>query len=338
MLTPAEARDKWAGIANEDIKNALPLSTFLTNRDYEGEVGDNTKSLRLVWPTTAFTKPTVNTTRDLVVPNHAGSDVAEVTLEVNRSFSFSEYERELDILEGPTTILPTVMRDVNRVVAEAVEEDVRDAWIAGLKTANDGNSTAGLRYGTATQYIDQSGEASGAAGSADRMAALRFLPTLFRRVGSTFRGRHGWKLGDPAYEARRPYMLMDNGLWTGFEQYVDEDEAVTDTLKDEFTRSDGVEVGGLVGVWKDIPAIVAADLPLIELSSKDYHQVLSTNPAAMTLAMKTPVLEIDTGLVLRKSAGTVDMAEGFTVYRRVTMGRQVKNADYMYRHLVRAEA
>ena len=330
-VTAAEAMDKYLGIANEDFKPDLIFSRFMTNRDYEGTLGDDTEKLRLSWPTTNYTRPTVSTSRDLVIPNHAGSDIAEVELEVNRSYSHSEFERNLDILEGPPTLLPTVIRDTDRIIAEAVEADVLAAWLAGLVNANDGENTSTLRYGTAANYVDDVGEPSTA-------AARLFYNTLVRRVGSTFRAKNFWKLNAPNYDERQPMLITDNEMWTAFQTYIDDDKP-TEQLVNTFMRSDGVEISGSVGVWKDVPNFITTELPLFEVSSKDYHQTLITNPAGMTMAMKTPTMVVDPGpVVLRKTAGSIDMAEGWTIYRRVTLGRVVKNNSYLFRFLTRAEA
>ena len=166
---------------------------------------------------------------------------------------------------------------------------------------------------------------------------MALVPTLIRRIGFRYRAANYWKLGDPSYDERQPYLVMGNALYTSLLEYIDE-EKPSDQLVNTFTRSDGIAVGGVAGVWKSIPVLVTNDIDTISINAKAYHTAFVTNPAAVTAAYRTPDLAFEQGAIWVNIAGTPTKLFGWSMDTEAVMGATVVNGQLLYRFAVRAEA
>lgn len=331
-ITNAEARDKWMGPVRDAYASAL-VFRMLTNREFEGDAA-NAYELELHTTTASFspTKTDRETTRNPNLPAAETTDDVSDTLKMRYRTQESIYERSSDILEGPSDILPVAMREVAYEVAKAADDQVRSLILAGVTDAKDGENTAGLRYGGAGVYIDSSGNAKGD-------GAIKFFAQIMRRINHEYRANDYWKMGDPSFDSRQPFAITDAAMATSMLEYIDE-EKPSDELVNSYTRSDGIEVGGMFGVWKNVPIESTNRLPLLEVGGVNYHQVLVTNPAAVTAAYRDPEIEFDQGSVIVDLAGTLTRMFGWTMDIETTYGCIVlgaPNNGLLYRFLVRAQ-
>ena len=329
-ITNAEARAKYLGPVRDAYASAL-IFRQLTNRRFEGDAAD-AYTLNLNTTTASFspTETDRSTTRNPTLPQAQTSDHASDKLQMQYVAQQSIYEANLDLLEGPPDMMPVIMREATYSMAAKADDRIRAILLAGIANANDGEDTAGLRRGDATNYVDSNGQASTA-------TARSYFSDLIRLINHTYRAKNFWKLGDPAYDERTPIIITDNAMGTSMLEYIDKDKP-SDNLVDTYTRSDGVTVGGAFGVWKDIPIFLTNRLPLLAISSKDYHQILVTNAAAITAAFRAPEIAIDQGSILVNVAGTLTKLFGWTMDAQAVYGATVVNPDLLFRYVVRAEA
>ena len=326
-LTNAEARDKYLPGIRREFRDFLLFRNF-TNRNFEGDA-QNAQSLRLTNVTTNYTVDATSG-RDVAMPAHEGSDFVEDVLNIDQRAAHSAYEAAMDTLEGPSGYLPTVLRDQARALAEKVDDNIRDYILASVPDANDAEATAGLRLGSDADFVPDTGEPS-------TEAARKLFPSLIRQVNHLYRARNYWKTGEDQF---RPLIVVPNALWTGMLAYIDLDRP-SDPMVDQYTRSDGVRVGGIAGVWKDIPIVVTNRLPKFNAGGKAYLSVLVTNPMAVTAAFRPPTMGVDQGFVLvEEPAGTFKRKNGWTSDVEARYGRvKVNNNDgLLFRFGVRNSA
>ena len=329
-LTNAQARTKWLGPFKNAYARAL-VFRMLTNRRFQGDAQD-AYELTLNTTTTSFsaTETDRRATRAPALPQAQTSAKEQATLTMRWIHQHSMYERDLDLLEGPADTMPVVMRDGAYALAKASDNRTRTIILAGVPDAQDAASTAGYRLGDSTDYVSNMGAGS-------TKAARVLFPDLIRRIGHIFRANDWWKLGAPNYDEAQPYILTDNAMATAMGEYIDKDKP-SERLVNEFVRSDGVRVGGVFGTWKDIPIVVTNSLPLLSISSKDYHQVLVHSPAAVTAAYRNPSLEFNQGVVYPNIGGTLTRLFGWTGDGEAVMGASVVNPELLHRFAIRAEA
>ena len=329
-LTNAQARRKWLGPFKNAYAAAL-VFRMLTNRRFEGDA-QNAYELTLNTTTTAFSATETDraTTRAPNLPQAQTSGKEQATLTMRWVAQHSMFERNPDLLEGPTDTMPVVMRDSAYALAKKQDDRTKAIILAGIPNANDAADTAGLRLGDGTDYVSDMGEGSS-------KAARSLFPDLIRRIGHIYRAADFWKLGAPDYDEAQPYILTDNAMATAMGEYIDKDKP-SERLVNGFTRSDGVAVGGMFGTWKDIPIKVTNELELLDIGGKDYHQVLVHNPAAVTAAYRSPDMEFNQGVVVVDIGGTLTRLFGWSGDTEAVMGAEVVNPELLYRFAIRAEA
>ena len=333
-LTNQEARDRFLPLYENYLKPRIGWVLAFSKRRYEGDA-QTSHQLRLQRTTTAFTANVVSAEndagRDVAMPAHESGDVEEQTLTIDQAARHSAYESALDILESADGVLPVVMRDQARVIAEAVNTNVQGAFVAGLANPNDAENTAGLRRGNENAYVDDDGNPQGAS----KDEAFPFFNDILVTVGARYRALNAWKTGEMEYQ---PLAIVSNAVWTSFQRYIDE-EKPSDQLVNQFAGTDGLMVGGIAGVWKDIPVVVSNDLDKFAAGGKQHHPVIITNHAALTLAMRSPTMEIEQGFVLHQASdGTLTRRNGWTSDVETRYGRRVVDNRLMFRYGIRAEA
>ena len=330
-ITNAQAREKWLGPIRDAYAKALVFRQ-LTNRRFEGDAQD-AYELTLNTTQTAFSvsRTDRSTNRAPNLPAAQTSSSVQDTLTMDKHVAISVYERNLDLLEAGPDKMPVIMRDAAYDLAEDVDTQVRDTILAGVPAANDGVTTAGTyRLGDGTNFVSAAGEPA-------TEAARKYINQVIRQTGSIYRANNYWKLGDSRYDERQPYMIISNALANAMNVYIDE-EKPSEALVNSFTRSDGVSVGGVFGVWKDIPLLVTNGLPLVPIGGKNYHQILVTNPAATTAAFRSPDTAFDQGAIWVNVGGTPTKLMGWSMDTEAVFGLTVVNSGLLMRWAVRAEA
>ena len=333
-LTNAEAREKFLPGMKQAYASAL-IWRNITNRRYDGDA-QNAYALSLNTPTADFTATETDraTTRAPNLPAAETSDEDQQTLNMQWIAQHVAYERNLDLLEGPDGIMPTVLREQAYEMAKKADQRIRSIVTAGITNAKDADNTAGLRLGGAQSRIDENGEPQGTTAAATTLA---LLPNLIRKIGHDYRAANFWKLGAPNFDEARPVIITDNAMATAMGNYIDTVKP-SDTLVDRFIRSDGVEVGGAFGVWKDIPIFVTNDLPLEDMGGKDHHQVIVANAAATTAAFRDPEMAFSQGDIMVNIGGTITNLFGWKAAGEAVYGAKVVNAELLYRYGIREEA
>ena len=236
-ITNAQAREKWLTGFRDAYASRL-IFRDLTNRRFEGDA-QNAYELKLN-DTTAFTGGATetdrNTTRNPVLPVHQTTSGDTATLTMRYIAQESAYETDLDLLEGPATIMPTALRQLSYDVAQKVDERILTIVQDGIVNANDAQNTTGLRYGNASNYIDANGNLTGEDDPTGNNDLRGILLKLAIMIGSTYRGANYWKLNDPNFDERQPYIITTNGMWTAHQFYM-VDNKLADGLTTQFVRS-----------------------------------------------------------------------------------------------------
>ena len=333
----AQSRSKYVQSLVQTYAAAL-VWRGITNRNFEGDA-QNAKTLEAVGTTTSFSAQRTNrntdaASRNPALPDHQTTGRETQTFDMDIVEQISVFEEDMDITEGPNDVLPKATRDALYAVAQDVDVQLRAKFIAGVPSGQDGNSTASLRLGDASNYVD-------ANGMPNTVAARNLLPNAIRLVGHMYRSAHKWKTNDPQYDSNAPILVVDNALATAFNVWADY-APNNEMLVNRFFDTDGVQPAGFFVSYKGIPMMIDPSLPLLTQGGKQHHQMLVTNINAMTAAFRVDrIMENGPGaIVLVQSNSGADYSRriGWEMNARTVAGALVVNPNDTYRFLVRAEA
>ena len=333
-ITNAQATALYRPQAIDIYASALHWRA-LTNRKYQGDVA-TAKTLKLTSTNPSFsaTERDRNSNRTSALPAMQRSATQQSEFDMRWTAQLSVFEYDLDLLEGPEGAIPLIMREQAYEMSLKADERIRSIVTAGILDANDGANTAGLRLGGTQEAIDSNGEPLGTNSKSD---TLQNLVKVARRTAHAYRGANYWKLGDPLFDMRTPYGMIDNALVSSLGNYIDTAKP-SDALVNEFFRSDGVSPAGVLQAIADVPFIAGNDVPLVTVSSKDYHQVMVSNPEATAGGFRNPELFVDQGrIIVETAADTFDRIIGWSSDMEATYGALVVNSGLLRRYLIRAE-
>ena len=333
-ITNAQARRKWLGPIRDAYASRLVFRE-LTNRRFEGDARD-TYELTLNTTRASFdvTETDRTATRNPSLPAAQTTSQVEDTLTMQWTVQVSVFHHDMDLLEGSPDAMPVTMREAAYKLAQKADDRIRTILLAGIPAANDGvqaGAAAAFRFGAANKFLNAMGES-------DDADVRLYVPTMIRRVGHQYRANDYWKLGAPDFDERQPYLIMPNALGTALGVYIDLDKP-SDQLVNQFTRSDGVRMGGVFGVWKDIPILLTNRLATIAAGGKSHFQAIVHNPAAITAAFRTPMIEFNQGVIMVKQQdGSFEKLFGWEMNAQATFGATVVNPSLLMRYAIRAEA
>ena len=340
-LTNALAAERWLGPVRDAYAAAL-IYRLLTNRQFEGDA-QTAYTLKLNTTTAEFdvTETDRNTTRNPALPAMERSENVQDELTMRWVAQASVYEFNADILEGPPDKLPVVLRELAYKMALKSDDRIRTIMIAGIPDANDAADTSALQYGDATHYITDAGEPGAQVPATDHEETLRYVVQAIRRAGHIYRANNYWKLGDPSFDMRTPYAVINNALATAIGNYIDVSKVPG--IWEEFLRNDGIDPTGVMGAIGGVPVVVSNRAEKFAAGGKQHHPVLIHNPAAITAAFRTPQLSIkgaggSESVLIEPTENSFDRVFGWTADAEAAYGATVVNPRLLHRLGVRAEA
>lgn len=335
--TNAQARTAWLQGMKDAYAKALVWRN-LTNRNFEGDA-QTAHELTLTDVTTdglAVQETDLDTTRDPSMPNHQTSGRTQMSFTMNHRQDISLYESQIDILEGPSDVIPEIVNKAGYNLAEKVDDEFRSAALAAVPDANDGAHASGaaLVYGTATDYVDANGEPT-------TDAAAKLIAKVYRNIGLRYTQNNFWKVNDSRFDNRRPNVIMGPEVANATNAAID-DGVMGSGAQNALAFGDPLEQGGSFLSVKGIPTSVANGIPMETVGGKAHYVIFVTNPAAITAAFRNPVQSIDPGpFVTVQSGGNTkrfDRKIGWTMDASGTYGYAVVNGQLLFKYLIRAEA